>query len=965
MKYKWNSLCSKKVSLSKWNYLRSVTVWSVAIALAFGNVVVPTGLSKGAIRAWAIENANDAQMLVGKDVDSQEKTSSDPTVMEQQVLDEQAQIEKIYGEALVNGEDVPNPENPGDPEIPPTTPQDPTEDPENVYGFDTSHLAIKKIVSDETKLVETVENEEQHIITYTYEDGSKVIVYAVHGEDEEEYQGEYKEGTIIATAKNGDYAIYDVTTTYTKLVIDGNVKIYDDELNEILPFMVNSTSKYVELDILNDAIVNEPKDTANYISTFNWVVQRALDYARDNEEKSVLPYKVILPRGNYVGEEPLHIYSNTTLDATGSTIKATKTNRALLETGIAAHKTENGDKDWSEQPSVDYAGYDYFKNIEIIGGVWDGNGDEKSEFISSMFCIAHVTNFSLTGCTLQKTYNTHMIEIGAANGFNVKDCTFQNDCIDVTDSNSYEAIQLDTSHDREDNFPHFYVQDDLATINVDVSGCTFKKLRRGIGNHHYVAGVFYENINVHDNEFVDIEDKAVLAPYWKDSKIINNKMTNVGCAVKMKAVQNKMYLPNDRSINETNIKFEADLNNVISNNVIQLRNPNKAAGQYTPYGIYIGGVKVTSSDFYSGIVPVGTYYVNNIKVENNVITGRGIAGIHYDYSKNNIAQKNSIDWTGAGQGSTIKGRGIDTSYAGVSILENTIKNTPSSGHGIAIYDESDVVIEDNVLENIGYNGIHIGGSKAAKICNNSLTNIGANGISVIKDSEMSEVEEISNNTLTTIGKYGVNVTSSTISHLIDNRIRSSKEYGIYIGSNGTVVELNDNVLASCGKSNEIYIGGEAIDYKEDLYKLSKGDCAELAPELKSASGSIAYKSKNTKIAKVDASGKIVGVKTGTAVITATQNGCVAKTTVKIVKAPTKVTVPKKTVTLKKGKTYKIVPKVNAAATCHVYTYKTSKKKVATVSKAGKITAKKKGTAYITVKTYNKKSVKIKVKVKKK
>lgn len=952
----------------------NIIVWMLIAGLATGNVgfSVPFNSNVITAHAVAIESEKDLEETetATKDVDSQEKTSDKPTTLQQQVLDEQAQIEEIYGEALANGEEVKNPENAGDPEnssadpetpsVDPVQPEEPVnpvqpEEPEDIFGFDTVHLAIKKIVSDESKLVETVEDVEQHIITYTYEDASKVIVYTA--------DGTYKEGTIIATAKNGDYAIYDVTTTYTKLVVGDVVKIFDDELNEILPFVVESKEKFVELNILDDAIVAEPADVANYISTFNWVVQRALDYARDNEEKSVLPYKVVVPKGSYVGEEPLHIYSNTTLDVTDSTIKATKTNRALLETGIAAHKTEDGKKAWENQPSVDYVGYDYFKNIEIVGGVWDGNGAEKSEFISSMFCIAHVTNFTLTSCTLQKTYNTHMVEIGAVNGFNVKNCIFQNDCIDVTDSNSYEAIQLDTTHDREDNFPHFYVQDDLATINVDVSGCTFKKLRRGIGNHHYVAGAYYENVNVHDNEFIDIEDKAILAPYWKDSKITNNKMTNVGCAVKMKAVQNKMYLPNDRAINETNYQFEVDLNNEISNNVIQLRNPNKAAGQYTPYGIYIGGVKVTTSDFYSGNVPVGIHYVDNIKVENNTITGRGIAGIHYDYSKNNLIQKNTIDWTGAAQGSTIKGRGIDTSFASVSILNNTIKNTPSSGHGIAIYDESEVLVEDNVLENVGYNGIHIGGSKASKICNNTLTNIGANGISVIKDGVKSQVDEISNNSLTNIGKYGVNVTSSTIDHLVDNKVNTSKDYGIYIGSGGKVVELNDNILASCAGGISANAGA-AVDYKEDLYILSKGDKAEIAPEIKSDLGTITYKSENTKIAKVDSAGKIVGEKTGTVVINATQNGCVAKTKVKIVKAPTKVTVPKKTITLKKGKTYQIVPKVNAAATCHVYTYKTSKKKIATVSKTGKVKAKKKGTAYITVKTFNKKSVKMKVKVKK-
>ena len=45
------------------------------------------------------------------------------------------------------------------------------------------------------------------------------------------------------------------------------------------------------------------------------------------------------------------------------------------------------------------------------------------------------------------------------------------------------------------------------------------------------------------------------------------------------------------------------------------------------------------------------------------------------------------------------------------------------------------------------------------------------------------------------------------------------------------------------------------------------------------------------------------------------------------------------------------------------TYSSNKKSVATVSKSGVIKGVKKGTAVITVKTYNKKTAKIKVRVK--
>ena len=75
--------------------------------------------------------------------------------------------------------------------------------------------------------------------------------------------------------------------------------------------------------------------------------------------------------------------------------------------------------------------------------------------------------------------------------------------------------------------------------------------------------------------------------------------------------------------------------------------------------------------------------------------------------------------------------------------------------------------------------------------------------------------------------------------------------------------------------------------------------------------------------------------------------------------------PAKTLTLKKGKTFKLKAKVTVKGkVSKAVTFKTSNKKVVTVTKAGKLTAKKKGTAKITVtsKANKKKKVVIKVTV---
>lgn len=128
---------------------------------------------------------------------------------------------------------------------------------------------------------------------------------------------------------------------------------------------------------------------------------------------------------------------------------------------------------------------------------------------------------------------------------------------------------------------------------------------------------------------------------------------------------------------------------------------------------------------------------------------------------------------------------------------------------------------------------------------------------------------------------------------------------------------------------------------------------------------------NKKIATVSKSGKITAKKPGTAKITVImKSGAKASCKVKVQKTAvklTKLSVNKSKVTLKlKGgaKTFKVLTAKTPVTATNKVTFKTSNKKVATVSSAGKITAKKAGTATITVKCGNK-TRKIKVTVKKK
>lgn len=118
-------------------------------------------------------------------------------------------------------------------------------------------------------------------------------------------------------------------------------------------------------------------------------------------------------------------------------------------------------------------------------------------------------------------------------------------------------------------------------------------------------------------------------------------------------------------------------------------------------------------------------------------------------------------------------------------------------------------------------------------------------------------------------------------------------------------------------------------------------------------GDTTYSSSNSSVVSVNAEGVITAKKAGKATITITNDGKSDSFTV-VVKNPT---LNKKTVKLKVNKSFNIKVKGQIG----ILKYKTSNKSVATVNAKGKIVAKKKGTATITVKT-NEMNLKCTVKV---
>ena len=141
--------------------------------------------------------------------------------------------------------------------------------------------------------------------------------------------------------------------------------------------------------------------------------------------------------------------------------------------------------------------------------------------------------------------------------------------------------------------------------------------------------------------------------------------------------------------------------------------------------------------------------------------------------------------------------------------------------------------------------------------------------------------------------------------------------------------------------------------------ITKGKTTILKPD--SSWKNVKYSTSNKKVATVDKKGKVKAVAAGTVKITVKSGSKKAVYTI-TVPGTTAIKGIKSSVSIKKGKRYTLKPKLSYTEKADKVTYKSSNKKIATVSKKGVIKGKKKGTATITIKS-GKITKKCKVKVK--
>lgn len=579
-------------------------------------------------------------------------------------------------------------------------------------------------------------------------------------------------------------------------------------------------------------------------------VQQALNVARDFAMDSV-PYRIIIPKGTYTISSTLEIYSNTQIYAVGAHIIKQNLSGGMLRTAFPRGGNQ-------------LYGYSGYKNIKIVGGIWDGNsespkyGEGKCKVFSS-FRFAHATNITLENLSVTNNVGSHHVELGGIDGVTITDCTFEG-YKDGGISGGKEAIQLDVMYS-SDVFIGYPAFDDTPCINVKISNNKFKNVNRGVGNHTAVNGVYFENIEVTNNIFEDITQQSVIALNWKNCNISGNTMKNVGSGVDFKYMEPNLY--NNPKVG--NAKIDLNAKATISKNIISL---SKNADTNLPYvfGIRAWGMTITESNNKNSL-PEENYYVEDVNISDNNITafGKVNAGISGRLMNDSKIYENVIDFSNSkgsedsrgiylkqSNGNRIEnnnchkingsgGNGIHLSASDKNIIKtNTVTECTGSGISLNTYSNENQIIGGSVFGNL-VNGISLNSSNANTIKN--ISKIKGNGNYGVALSSSSSGNKVTDVSADSNKKSGIAIRGSSSNNILTNNV--SKNNGgngilIYNSNNNTVnpssfLANNDygitisgssksNKVTSCNSSNnqkgQIDITGKSSNNNVDVIRTS-------------------------------------------------------------------------------------------------------------------------------------------------
>lgn len=301
-------------------------------------------------------------------------------------------------------------------------------------------------------------------------------------------------------------------------------------------------------------------DLSDVSSPWNEEFQEALDKAGADHFTVI-----VVPDGHYRIADCLYIQSNTTMQL-GANAVMHRTQDAvnqfnLLKTSDAEHTTSG------------YGGYSLAHDIVINGGVWDGGNIASATESHNLLYFGHSTNITVSNATIMNCKGSHLLEFAGCQNVTVSGCTFTG-FIYGSDNFTSEAVQLDICYKSgSTNWTPGYKLDKTTCQNVVIENNTIIDYPRGIGTHHSLSGVYYDNITIRNNNIYYTVNctrgrcTGIFLTKGRNVNVYGNTIRNYDYGMWFKSSKslnirkNKLYYNNS-----ANIKYE---NCDVSNKVIK------------------------------------------------------------------------------------------------------------------------------------------------------------------------------------------------------------------------------------------------------------------------------------------------------------------------------------------------------------------------------------------------------------
>lgn len=602
--------------------------------------------------------------------------------------------------------------------------------------------------------------------------------------------------------------------------------------------------------------------TAEDIDTFGFrgAVQSALDEAAQNATAE-LPYTVTVPEGEYDLSYVLRVYSNTTLDLRGVTLKRSGAG--------AGNMLRVGDEDGVNTGVTGYA----YENVRVFGGTFDGNFGENT--IIKAF---HTKNFTMDDVTVLNEKEGHMTEFAGVDGLTIRGCIFQDQRL-TPGNYGYEAIQLDVLHP-------FHITngrcEDLPVSNVLIEDCMFADMPRAIGSHTAVHNRPHNNITIRGNVFNDMSSIAIQGLNWTNVTITKNAINNAPRGITLYSepggctyLSGKLAQKGGTQSHVTDAyQAPGKANITINYNILtDIGTSDDKYASYSSQGIAVLGEKLTArspvdSGDESGGLPAGDYYIDGANIHANFIDVRG-NGIRLEDVRNASVASNEIVCS--------KNTVHKDNYYGVVVRGNASASTVSY----------------NTIMGAEVNGIQLDGTNGGSVTKvrfNRISNCGKYGIGVY---DMS-IDKIEDNDIMGTKKIGLFADGSKINYLRWNRIRNCSDSGIWLTSTTTATTVKSNTTVSCADTNSFgkntaqshYSSSSALttfylpwDTTDKVgAKMGVGSMFHIAPDVRptNAVATFTYSSSDEEVVTVDQGGMVYAVGEGQATITVKSDNNITK-----------------------------------------------------------------------------------------